>query len=270
MSAAILPRQAERPRTTSPNGTVANGRLLAGVNGSVSTIAVHGSDIYVGGDFTQAGAVPAHDIAKWNGKKWSALGAGVSDPTGVSIATIASAPGGVYVGGHFSRAGSVVAQNIAKWDGTNWSALGAGVDDLVASLAVQGKQSYVGGYFKHTGSTPLNHIGVWNGKRWSTLGKGTDGIVLALTLGETGLFATGYFANAGHTSVPDIARWMAPSGHLFRSQKSVGPALVSAGMTCLQRLCFLSLANSSSTDLPFTTIPRQTRHDSSRHPKAVS
>jgi len=41
-----------------------------------------GSALYAGGDFTSAGGVPAPSIAKWNGTAWSAVGGGVSNPSG--------------------------------------------------------------------------------------------------------------------------------------------------------------------------------------------
>src|SRR5207245_3046917 len=62
--------------------------LGSGVGGGdsyplVLALAVSGSDLYVGGDFTTATnsdgtAVMANRIAKWNGSSWSALGSGMS------------------------------------------------------------------------------------------------------------------------------------------------------------------------------------------------
>ena len=49
-----------------------------GLNSSVSTIYVDGSNLYVGGDFTTAGDVVANRIAKWDGLSWSALGTGLN------------------------------------------------------------------------------------------------------------------------------------------------------------------------------------------------
>ena len=41
-------------------------------------LAVSGTDVYAGGDFT-AGGVNANRIAKWDGTSWSALGTGIID-----------------------------------------------------------------------------------------------------------------------------------------------------------------------------------------------
>ena len=50
------------------------------INGPVHAIAVSGTDVYVGGLFTDAGGVPEADrIVKWSGTGWSALGSGLND-----------------------------------------------------------------------------------------------------------------------------------------------------------------------------------------------
>jgi hypothetical protein len=49
----------------------------SGFAGSVFALAVSGTTLYAGGNFTTAGGVPANYIAKWNGSAWSALGSGM-------------------------------------------------------------------------------------------------------------------------------------------------------------------------------------------------
>ena len=44
-----------------------------------SALAVSGSTLYAGGDFTTAGGNAANYIAQWNGSSWSALGSGIDD-----------------------------------------------------------------------------------------------------------------------------------------------------------------------------------------------
>ena len=43
----------------------------------VSALAVSGSTLYAGGDFTTAGGSAANYIAQWDGSSWSALGSGI-------------------------------------------------------------------------------------------------------------------------------------------------------------------------------------------------
>src|SRR5467141_1702939 len=51
--------------------------LAGGINNTVRVLAVSGSDLYAGGNFTAAGGSPANYIAKWNGNNWSAVGSGM-------------------------------------------------------------------------------------------------------------------------------------------------------------------------------------------------
>ena len=50
-----------------------------GTNGPLQTIAVSGTNVYVGGYFTTVGETIARNIARWNSTTgtWSALGSGV-------------------------------------------------------------------------------------------------------------------------------------------------------------------------------------------------
>ncbi len=49
-----------------------------GITGTVLAMAVSGTDLYVGGAFTLAGAVSVNNIAKWDGSAWTALGSGTN------------------------------------------------------------------------------------------------------------------------------------------------------------------------------------------------
>ena len=75
---------------------------------------VYNGEIYVGGIFSNAGGVPANNIAKWNGTSWSAVGTGTND----AVNDFAIFNGELYVVGGFTTAGGISANRIAKWDGT--------------------------------------------------------------------------------------------------------------------------------------------------------
>src|SRR5437867_1868795 len=129
---------------TTAGGTAANyiakwngsgwSALGSGMGGGLSgtyvyALAVSGSDVYAGGQFTTAGGTAANYIAKWNGSSWSALGSGMDGgffPTRVSAELVSG--GDLYAGGKFTTAGGTAADNIAKWDGSSWSALGSGMN----------------------------------------------------------------------------------------------------------------------------------------------
>ena len=128
------------------------------MNGTVYVLAVSGSDLYAGGNFTMAGGSEAHDIAKWNGSSWAALDSRMNGP--VSALTVSGSD--MYAGGHFTTAGGSTANYIAKWDGSSWSALGSGMGGVsypyVCALAVSGSDLYAGGGFTTAGGKVSAYI----------------------------------------------------------------------------------------------------------------
>ncbi|HSH15326.1 MAG TPA: ATP-dependent metallopeptidase FtsH/Yme1/Tma family protein, partial [Verrucomicrobiae bacterium] len=111
-----------------------------GVFGTVGVIAMGTNEMIIGGNFTHAGAIPASNIARWNGRTWSALGSGLNS----NVLAIAISGSNVYVGGPFTTAGGRPANRIARWDGQDWSPLGGGFNDEVRALAVSGNDLYAG------------------------------------------------------------------------------------------------------------------------------
>jgi len=94
------------------------------MNGSVRALAIIGSDLYAGGEFTVAGAAAAQRVARWDGATWYPLGGGVD----ANVNALAVVGTDLYAGGAFAKAGAVTASRVAKWDGSTWSALGSGAD----------------------------------------------------------------------------------------------------------------------------------------------
>ena len=170
---------------------------------SVNALAVSGGTLYVGGDFTTAGASAAKYIAAWNGStcNWSPLGSGMNGP----VNALAVSGSTLYAGGDFSAPGNY----IAAWNGStsNWSALGAGMYNSVYALAVSGSTLYAGGDFTTAGTHAANYIAQWNGSRWSALGSGMDSDVYALAVSGTTLYAGGQFVTAGGSAASYIAQW---------------------------------------------------------------
>lgn len=130
-------------------------------NSPVSAMAVRGSDLYVGGDFSSVGspAVNAAKVAKWNGTVWSALGSGVSAG---SVAALAfDSAGNLYMGGVFTTAGGQPANCLAVWDGNAWSAVGSGANgegSQVRALTEGGLGLYVGGFFNTVGASLVSPL----------------------------------------------------------------------------------------------------------------
>lgn len=175
----------------------------------VFAVALIGSDVYVAGQFEEAGGIAAANIAKWDGANWSTLGAG----TDAAVFALATNGTELYAGGAFSTAGGVAASRIAKWNGTSWSALGGGISGSsaqVRAIAVSGADVFVGGTFVNAGGVSVNHLAKWDGVAWSALGTGVAGFstsVDALLVNGSNLYAGGKFSTAGGVTVDNLAVW---------------------------------------------------------------
>jgi hypothetical protein len=193
--------------------------LGSGMNGTVYALALSGSDLYAGGEFTTATnsggtAVTVNRIAKWDGSNWSALGLGISG--NVYALAVSGNPFLLAAGGSFlwvtnSGGITVTTASLAVWDGTHWFSLGSGgvggVGGTVWALAVMGGNLYAGGDFIAAGSTVVNHIAKWTGTGWEALGSGTDSTVYALAVSGSDLYAGGAFTIPANY----VAKWTGSS-----------------------------------------------------------
>jgi len=165
------------------------------------------------------GKVPAHNIARWDGRQWWSLGDGIPDEGGVVKAIAVSENGDVYAGGLFTNATGVAVASIAKWDGRNWSPLNDGIRLLsgirgnVSALALAGNELYVGGYFEYTGKVSSPHLAKWNisTNQWSAIrngrANGIPGNVRAIAASGKDVYVGGELYSAGTVRVNNIARW---------------------------------------------------------------
>jgi len=178
----------------------------------VLAIAGLGSDVYVGGTFTNVGGNNVANIAHWDGVNWWNMGFGFDSSVGVLAATA----GAVYAGGSFTNVTdsfTFPVNHIALWDGFNWYSLGSGVNpnSTVNAIAVSGNNVYIGGTFTNASGVAANRIAMWDGANWNSLGTGSangvNGTVLAIAINGTDVYVGGTFANAGTTVVRGIARW---------------------------------------------------------------
>jgi len=199
-----------------------NGKGDGAIFGNVNAIAASGTDVYVGGAFSNAAGIPeADNIAKFNGVAWSALS---SDGNGngslaSSVSSLAFVGADLYVGGWFTNVNNngvvlTAADYIARWNGTNWYNLNStntgdgSLNGNVNALAVDGNGNlYVGGSFTNVqvGAVPFSaadYIAKWNGLTWSALGMGEapaygalNGDVNAIAISGSDIYAGGSFHN---------------------------------------------------------------------------
>jgi trimeric autotransporter adhesin len=88
----------------------------------VATLASVDGELYVGGDFTEAGGAPAAGLAVWDGANWRQYEGGVQRGTGYAVVhDLQIHEGDLYLGGNFSTIGGrgETSYNLARWvDGT--------------------------------------------------------------------------------------------------------------------------------------------------------
>jgi len=154
-----------------------------GVGATVNALAVMGTNLYVGGEFTRANAsgtgltpeITANFVAKFDTltNTWSALRQGNGNGVNNGVIKAAVMNNNLYIAGGFTQVNSggigatpqISANRVAKFDtATNtWSALtgsggGNGVNSTVLALALTGCDVFVGGLFTAADNKVSQHI----------------------------------------------------------------------------------------------------------------
>lgn len=192
-----------------------------GVNDDVFALAVSGSDIYVGGRFTEAGGASVAHVARFNTltKSWHPLGMGGANGVNNHVYAIAVSGDEVLVGGGFDFAGGLRANGVALFRPSNqtWISLGTaltnGVDGIVYAIAIVESGVFVAGNFGQAGGGVANNIAFFSRstQTWSSLGLGTTRGVSGPVFGLYGvggdLYLVGSFMQAGDVPANRIARF---------------------------------------------------------------
>ena len=211
----ILTRAAAATPNTNPWSALANN----GLEFMVTALAVSGSDLYVGGVFTQTAdnaVTNLNHIAKYSDGAWSAL---ANNGLDAEVYALAVSGNDLYVGGGFTQTADGTVKNlnhIAKYSGGTWSALSNnGLSDAVVyALAVSGNDLYVGGSFWQTADGTvknLNDIAKYSNGTWSALANdGLNSNVYALAVSGSDLYVGGDFTQSFDgtmTNLNKIARY---------------------------------------------------------------
>ena len=107
----------------------------------MSSLAVVGDKLYVGGIFTLAGGVSVNNVARWDGSSWTALGAGLGTEVRSLVVSGTNLCAGAatwsdITGWYF---------DIARWNGNSWVELGSGSVHSGFHLGGLGYQCFRGG-----------------------------------------------------------------------------------------------------------------------------
>lgn len=122
-----------------------------------------GPALYVGGSFTTAGSAPALNVAKWDGKEWSAVGDGV--PGSIHALAVFNDGSGdaLYAGGSITIAGTTGVP-LVRLQGGAWTPVDGAFDGPVHALLavdqtpVPGTGLYIGGDFSLVGDSAANCV----------------------------------------------------------------------------------------------------------------
>jgi hypothetical protein len=155
---------------------------LGDFDGFVWALASRGGELFAGGEFVTAGKTEAYNVARWDGRAWSALGGGLRG--GVErVCALGFLEGDLVAGGEFTRAGDVAVLRLAAWNGAAWRAVGVDTSETVRALA-SGPDLYVaGGTFSWPGGGRATGVARRGGGGWSGLGEGlSSGAFLAPVL----------------------------------------------------------------------------------------
>ncbi len=180
---------------------------------SVKALAVVGSQLFAGGEFTTAGNAAATSWAAYDGTAWS-----VPAPLDNTVLALAAVGTDVVVLGDFAFSGPLRVTHGGLWTGTAWRSFGQGLsydpyaDGNVYALSTGEDGVYAGGYFDQAGAQPVGSVARWTADGWDPVDGGVRaagalGTVYAMVHLGTDLYVAGSFATAGPGTAGNIARW---------------------------------------------------------------
>ena len=205
---------------------------------------VHGKngDVFVGGNFTQVGDIPANSIACWNTETglWSnpfglVLNGFVNSLAYDSIRDI------LYVAGEFTITGVTGGTNIAKWENGVWDNMGSGQLYQCISTVIDTSNNIL-----YVTSIDFNNNNAYL-QKWTSSWNNVDqpsypsAFFIAMALdGEKNLYVGGRFIDISGNTMNNIAKWSITSN----SWSSLG-----SGLTGLVQICACILYDSTDNSL---------------------
>ncbi|MFM9994465.1 MAG: hypothetical protein ACKVU4_01545 [Phycisphaerales bacterium] len=139
------------------------GEGIGGVH--VLSLLSHNGSLYAGGQFSDAGGVPAANIARWDGDTWHPVGDGLGNPGNSPVLALASYRGDLYAGGlfqgSFGPGGNVFMANVGRWDGAAWHPLDGGINGMVNALTDYQGRLIIGGGFTNVNGRVSHNWARW-------------------------------------------------------------------------------------------------------------
>jgi hypothetical protein len=173
-------------------------------------------NLYVCGNFLNAGGDTANRIARWDGSNWYSFNLGLSPN---NVWDMEMYHGNLYAGGSFNHAvyEDFYFRGIMKWNGTDWDSVGTtGLDGTgtIRALCVYNDDLYAAGDFVTVDDVTCNGIAKYNDgtEQWSALGNGggIEGFgknIADLYVYNNELYITGSFYYMDGIPVNKICKW---------------------------------------------------------------
>ena len=232
---AIAALDASTGRATAWNPNASLG-ADAEFGADVYALAVSGSTVYAGGNFSSIGGVVRNNIAALDASTGEAT---VWNPSaGGYVYRLALSGSTVYAGGNFSSIGGVVRNNIAALDASTGraTAWNPNASARVSTLALSGSTVYAGGYFTSIGGQARDQIAALDAQTGSATAWDAnanppsscfekcppDFGVLALAVSGSTVYAGGYFTSIGGQARNQIAALDARTGDATAWNPSAG------------------------------------------------
>lgn len=169
-------------------------------------------NFYIVGAFDYAGGRLVNNVAKWDGRKWRALGEGI-DGHAVKIAV----NGDTVYAAHRFRVGNVITYDIKMWDGMQWSTLpGEMPNGTINKMVVDtAGDLYIGGAnLDGIGVPDANALVRWDGSQWSALGgpmsdpdTGPQVYDILVASFTNDIYVCGTFAFVDGVVARNVAKW---------------------------------------------------------------
>ena len=174
-------------------------------DGYVTTIAINGDSVIVGGTFTKVGGKASSRIAIWlkSKKTWITF----ADPISGYVSVICPYKTGFFVGGDLgSIKGDYKYGCLAYYNGTTWEDLGKAPTSLVSTLLVKGDSLYLGGGFGFAGGITVYRSAIYtiSTKAWDLFAPTNAPEVNTLLSVGNKIFVGGNFANIGATGTAAV------------------------------------------------------------------
>jgi trimeric autotransporter adhesin len=233
---------AATPGTWSPVGPAVPTPFPTGVVGVYGTKVGPDGNLYVFGQFQNAGGDPTADnLAVYDSatRTWSGLGSNGDDGAlNGTVTDVAWAGNSLWAVGGFTNAGGQAnADYLAVWNGSSWTSRGGGgaaFTAAIASISIVNGLVYVAGSFANAGGNALaDGLAVWDGSSWLSLDApaASNGIFAGSTVWDIAVtpdgrvYAGGSFANVGPAGKCDRFCWWDPASEGWQALGTIDNAI---------------------------------------------